>query len=844
MAKRFKKIGLLVLLFLAVLPAPGYYHFVHFTSFGPPFVPVFEKFNLSALVDSTVRYYVSSVGPAVLAPGDSLTSVISQIHLAGEAWDRVPASALRVGFGGVTPPETPQTTPGIDIIFDEIPPGLIALGGPTSRAEMAVTDAGAFVPITRSVVILNRDLSGQSSSSEGFFMTVVHELGHALGLQHTLTSSVMSTSITRATTKGAPLADDDIAAISLLYPAAGFAEKTGTIQGRVVLGDQGVNLASVVAVSPQGPAVSALTNPDGTYEIRGIPPANYYVYVHPLPPPVYGEVSPANIVLPRDPTGEPIQAGPYFETQFYPGVKRAEIATSLTVEAGKQKENIDFFIQPRSTQELYAVTTYSFPGNVALPSGHLSADTTRRFLVASGFGLSTGSGPAPGLTASVIGGSAFIPSGGLIPYAPDPRFVQINIEFNPFSGTGGRHVVFSLNGDIYVLPTALQLTKNAPPFIEAISPGFDGSGNPFVAVSGARLSPSTKILFDGAPASLAGVDEAGRLLVRPPDAPGGHQAAVVALNPDGQSSWFLNGANSPVFQYGELPVSAISATPAEVPAGTEMLVTIQGENTNFVPRQVSIGAGSSDVTVRDVLVLDPSLILANVAVAPGTPESSLSLNVLSGLNILSASEALRILPAVPGQISLHTPAYDAATGERAAFRGKTAAIGVSGLPEGIAPSELEFTLNDVPAPVVDVQDGRITFFILTEVRPGPVVARLKVRGIEVPPVLLTVSDAPPDVTGVFDDLGRAVTAENPAHKGQVLQALIRDLAPSSDADRITVSIGGIPHAVMRISASATEPGVRTLVVVLGTDVPPGQQVPLTVFVNGRASRSIFIPVAG
>jgi hypothetical protein len=49
-----------------------------------------------------------------------------------------------------------------------------------------------------------------------------------------------------------------------------------------------VNLASVVAISPSNPAIATLTNPDGTYQINGIPAGSglsYYVYVHPLPPP-------------------------------------------------------------------------------------------------------------------------------------------------------------------------------------------------------------------------------------------------------------------------------------------------------------------------------------------------------------------------------------------------------------------------------------------------------------------------------------------------------------------------------------------------------------------------------
>ncbi|MEJ7605393.1 MAG: matrixin family metalloprotease [Bryobacteraceae bacterium] len=53
------------------------------------------------------------------------------------------------------------------------------------------------------------------SYSESFYGTLVHEVGHAIGLQHTFTSGAMSTN-TRATTKAKPITQDDIAAVSLL----------------------------------------------------------------------------------------------------------------------------------------------------------------------------------------------------------------------------------------------------------------------------------------------------------------------------------------------------------------------------------------------------------------------------------------------------------------------------------------------------------------------------------------------------------------------------------------------------------------------------------------------------
>ena len=90
-------------------------------------------------------------------------------------------------------------------------------------------------------------------------------MGHALGLQHTFTSSLMSTEAAgRATSLYTPLTADDIAGISYLYPKGNLAQSAGSIAGRITSpGGQGIHLASVVAIRPAGPAVSALTDPNG-----------------------------------------------------------------------------------------------------------------------------------------------------------------------------------------------------------------------------------------------------------------------------------------------------------------------------------------------------------------------------------------------------------------------------------------------------------------------------------------------------------------------------------------------------------------------------------------------------
>ncbi len=162
----------------------------------------------------------------------------------------------------------------------------------------------------------------------------VHEFGHALGLQHTLTSAMMSTAITSAATKASPLAPDDIAGISLLYPTQNYLQSVGSIQGIVAVAGTGVNMANVVALSASGVAISTLSNPDGSYLIQGVPPGQYYIYASPLPPAQTGESYPDNITPPEDPLGNPFNANTAFDTEFFPGTRDWTQAVTANVFAG------------------------------------------------------------------------------------------------------------------------------------------------------------------------------------------------------------------------------------------------------------------------------------------------------------------------------------------------------------------------------------------------------------------------------------------------------------------------------------------------------------------------------
>ena len=91
--------------------ASGYYHYIHFATRSGPYTPIPEKFDVGALRNKTVFYFISDQGPAQLAPGDTLTGLVSQIRLAAKTWDSVTSSDLRIAFGGYEAASTAQNAP-------------------------------------------------------------------------------------------------------------------------------------------------------------------------------------------------------------------------------------------------------------------------------------------------------------------------------------------------------------------------------------------------------------------------------------------------------------------------------------------------------------------------------------------------------------------------------------------------------------------------------------------------------------------------------------------------------------------------------------------------------------
>jgi hypothetical protein len=634
----------------------AYYYYVNFATHSAPYNPLLEMFDVTALPNNTVSFFVSDSGPSATYPGDSFQAVVSELRTAADVWNQVPTSNIRLAYGGLFVAGTTSSTPSIEVVFsDDIPPGLLAFSGPQVKNPVTSSPNGNFVPIQLSMMMLPLDLSQSAmgpSSAELFFTTVTHEFGHTLGLQHTLTSSVMSTATTSSSSKAAPLGADDIAGISNLYPTTAFAAAVGTISGSVTLGKTPLNLASVVAVPAVGQAISALTNPDGTYQITGLTPGvNYYVYAHPLPPALTyaGETTVDNIKFPVDVNGTAFPPNyTAFATRFYPGTSDPNQAVALTLTAGGVVSSVNFAVSSLQFVPVYGVRVYGYSTTgVAEMAPALNGINIGQYtsLVATGAGLLQNNFTTltPGLGVQVFQDPAEISQ-----VYVDTGYAYIAIQTLPSVGLsnlgpGPRTLLFSTPNDTYVLPAAFNIVSSDAPWVSSLTGTYDTYGNRAVFISGANLAPdNTRFLFDGLAGMIRQVTADGRFLVIPPPAPAGYTAALTALNSDGQSSLYVQSPLAlTTYTYDPGPDSpSLAITPAMVVPGADTTVLIAASGSNpdpthplFVDGQTFVGFGTSDVTVKQVTVVDANHL--SVVVNSAVPINTSSVNVTAGVRLLS-----------------------------------------------------------------------------------------------------------------------------------------------------------------------------------------------------------------
>jgi hypothetical protein len=716
-------LGLAATAIILSTPAQAYYHYVYYQTRSAPFTPIRAQFNLASLPNSTLNFFVADSGPGVYYPNDSFGSVLGTIKQALAAWNGVTSSSLRAGFGGLESQGQTADTPGVDVIFNDLP-GVLGMASPNLPVNPQVVNGpnGPFVAITRSTVILQSNTNNPPGQSylDSYFTTAVHEFGHAMGLQHTWTGAAMSQAVVRSTTRIDPIEPDDAAALSVLYGNQGWDANLGSISGVVTFNNgAAVNLASVVAISVNGVAVSALTNPDGSYLIQGIPPGSYQLYVHPLPPNAIvsnGE----GVLLPSDLTGRSFPASQPFTTVFLSGTQDPNKTPTLQVQAGQTLSNTNFTVQPRSSVAMYDMVTYGYVGPSQTP-------VTPAYSNVSSGSLAIYAAPN---TPPVATPQSVTLLGVSKAYNIQPISAGWYIYFNvpaDKQAAGERALVFNTANDMYVLPGGVNFTIKDPPAIASVSPNGDGT----VTITGANLGSDSQVYFDGMQAP--GANNGSSITVTPPSGNSGQISIITVYNSDGQNSMFVQSSSPQTYTYPSVSAPQLgNVTPQSLAPGISSAIDITAANTNFVQGQVSVGFGTSDINVNGVWVLSPTHLLVNVTAAPSVMAGLSEITVISGLQVISQPFAFQLSPIGPmaaatsqGTIAVAWPATNAVTGG-AIYPGSYASIYPA---KGTQfPANMQLTLNGSPVAVQYSSQSQVNFLVPPGFPLGPALLTLSSGG--------------------------------------------------------------------------------------------------------------------
>ncbi|MBI3092470.1 MAG: carboxypeptidase regulatory-like domain-containing protein [Candidatus Tectomicrobia bacterium] len=278
----------------------------------PPLSGPFHRlrWNLGDFPQGRVPFIVNPKSPpgGTLIPLPAPDTLFEIVRTTLNVWEDIPTATIKFNFSAPSDAPCCGKLDGINLItfadpLSDVGPGVVA-----TTTVYAVLEAGPFhLPGTTIDTVI--DFPGQLIETDFAFNpqvelsvtqmsnaidipgTMFHEIGHAIGLDHTaILTSTMFPFGDRGDLDVRSPEVDDVVGISATYPdESAFSRAYGSIRGSVTTtADAPVFGGHVVAeeASTGVAVVSAVSQPDGTYAIEGLPPGEYRLFVEPLDGPV------------------------------------------------------------------------------------------------------------------------------------------------------------------------------------------------------------------------------------------------------------------------------------------------------------------------------------------------------------------------------------------------------------------------------------------------------------------------------------------------------------------------------------------------------------------------------
>lgn len=508
-------------------------------------------------------------------PGLGNGSESIAVQRAFDTWENISSSAIAFRYEGTTPIQNGGND-GVNVIsFQDTS---FSFGTGTIAVTLSSSSQGFFRDAD---ILFNPSNSSiafaTDGRSDGFDIQAIatHEIGHFLGLDHTsIVSATMNPTGGRGTVFPRVLKSDDIIGASTLYPETTFLSATGGLRGRITGAGTSLFGAHVVVLDVDGnAAVSTLTELDGTYQISGLAPGSYSIYVEPLD----GPVTEASIGGQYD-----SRVNVNFTTTFLGGTLNPAQRQSVQISAGNTLQEINIAALPAPATAL----------NLTSPSlGQRVAQGTSVAFNARGDGIVDGvtfqiPGPAIGLAAPTF-------SGG--------NTARLTATVDAAASIGVRPI-FAQRADATSALTGGLIITGQPPTLSSIQPGTGiNSGGTRVTITGANFSPGMDISLAGIPLTDVTVLDSTTLLgTTGPNRTG--PLTLLAVNPDGAS-----GMLAAAFVASSLPPVVNAVNPNSGPPTT--LVTVSGSNFDSSIANVSVAFGGAPATLVSA---SPSQITAIV----------------------------------------------------------------------------------------------------------------------------------------------------------------------------------------------------------------------------------------